>query len=85
MGRPQTLRISPFEKFGLGRHEAAGYVNKTLSAFDRMVVSGEMPPPRIFGGEEVWVRTELEAAILNAPRKAPKVERGGSIYELVGR
>ena len=85
MGRSAAVQVAPFLKFGLGRHEAAGYVSKTLAAFDRMVISGEMPPPRIFGGEEVWVRTELEAALLNSPRKAAKPARGESIWGQVGR
>ena len=51
----------------LRRGQAALHVGVSASHFDRLVESGVMPSPRLLGGVKVWARTEIEAALLDAP------------------
>ena len=54
-------------KFGLNRQEAAAYVGVSATKFDELVRTGTMPQPRLIGRRKVWIRTELEAALISLP------------------
>ena len=61
------LSKAPAMPFGLARSGAATYLGLSVSSFDRLVATGVLPGPRQLGGSKRWVRTELEAALLEAP------------------
>ncbi len=46
---------------------AAAHVGVSASYFLQMVETGQMPAPRIMGSVKVWIRSELEEALLVAP------------------
>ena len=65
-----SLVISPLEKIGLSRLEAAGLVGVTPSAWDELVRHGDMPRARRIGAFERWDRREVESAFSNMPHVA---------------
>lgn len=53
--------------FALRRPHAAAHVGCSVGHFDKLVDAGTMPRPRIMDGVKVWLRPELEEALLAAP------------------
>lgn len=47
----------------LDRKEAASYVGVSPGTFDKLVRSGEIPPPIRLLGRKVWDRSELDRTI----------------------
>lgn len=53
---------------GLSRSAAAEYIGVGVCTFDSMVADGRMPPPRLPQGKrKVWLRTEIDTAMLALP------------------
>jgi hypothetical protein len=71
------------EKFGLTKAEAAAFIGITSSAFEAMVLNGDMPQARRFGVVDRWIRHELERAAMDMPTSSPTKARDP--YENVGR
>ena len=63
-----SLVLGPFEKLGLSRLEAAGFIGVTPTAFDVLVREGDMPPARRVGTVDRWDRRQIEAAFSNMPQ-----------------
>lgn len=59
------------QPFGLDRASAAAHLGISVSAFDRLVASGVLPPARKLGASRRWVRSELEHALIEAPADQP--------------
>lgn len=51
----------------LRRAHAAAYVGCSVVHFDKLVSADIMPQPRIIGSVRVWLRCELDEALLSAP------------------
>ena len=54
-------------EFGLRRPRAAAFVGVSVVHFDKLVAAGIMPQPRPLDGVRVWLRPELEEALLSLP------------------
>lgn len=59
------------QPFGLGRSDAAAYLGLSVSAFDRLVAAGNLPPGRMLGAAKRWARSELERALVESPADSP--------------
>ena len=53
-----------FAPSGLRRAQASFYVGLSATHFDKLVAEGLMPTPRLAGGVKLWLRSELEFALL---------------------
>ena len=53
-----------FAPLGLRRAQASLYVGLSATHFDKLVAEGLMPTPRLAGGVKLWLRSELEFALL---------------------
>jgi len=49
---------------GLRRVQASLFVGISAAHFDKLVDDGLMPAPRIAAGVKIWLRSELEYALL---------------------
>jgi hypothetical protein len=49
---------------GMRRAQAATHVGISAAHFDKLVIDGLMPSPRIAAGVKIWLRSELEYALL---------------------
>lgn len=54
-------------RFGLTRGEAAFMAGVSATTFDKMVEAGVMPAARTWGARKLWLRPEVEAALLELP------------------
>lgn len=54
-------------RFALSRGEAAFMAGVSAGTFDKMVSDGAMPRPRAYGARKLWLRPEIEAALLELP------------------
>ena len=54
---------------GLTREQAAEFIGVSVSTFDRMVATGEMPRPRKVRGCVRWDAIELAEAFRKLPRQ----------------
>jgi len=54
---------------GLNREQAAAFVGISPSLFDRAVVAGTMPQPRMIGARSIWDVDELAASFKAIPHK----------------
>ena len=59
--------ISPAERLGLARGEAAEYIGVSPGLFDQMVADGRMPKPRCINSRRLWLRPEVEKAFALLP------------------
>ena len=59
--------ISPSDRYGLNREEAATYIGIKPTLFDTLVADGRMPKPRCINSRRVWSRIELEKAFALLP------------------
>jgi len=59
MASSEMIDLSPI---GLNRSDAAAYVRLSLSAFDRMVETGQLPPPLHINWSKVWEVRKLDDA-----------------------
>ncbi|MDR3461720.1 MAG: hypothetical protein P4L76_05320 [Beijerinckiaceae bacterium] len=66
--RETRLFLTPTEKLGLTRLEAAAFIGVTPSAWDDLVANGDMPQARRLGAFERWDRRQVEAAFSLAPQ-----------------
>ena len=62
---------------GLKLLAAAEYVGVSNNTLTKMVRQGLMPPPRCFGARRLWIRAELDAALLALPIAGPN-DAGGA-------
>ena len=60
-------RIPLHKRAHLSRAVAAEYIGVTAKIFDRMVASGQMPPPAAIGNRRVWNRAGIESAVWELP------------------
>lgn len=58
------------ERFALSRGEAAFMAGVSVGTFDKMVEAGVMPPPRAYGARRLWLKPEVERALLELPATA---------------
>ena len=56
-----SIFITPL---GLRRGQASLFVGISAAHFDKLVDDGLMPSPRIAAGVKIWLRSELEYALL---------------------
>ena len=63
----RSALISPAERLGLNRGEAAEYFGVSPSTFDKMIAKGVMPPSKVFGARRIWDRRAIERAFANLP------------------
>lgn len=59
---------------GLTREQSAEFVGVSVSTFDRMVASGEMPQPRKVRGCVRWDAIELAEAFRKLPRQGGETQ-----------
>jgi hypothetical protein len=64
--RPSTAPAG-VERFALSRGEAAFMACVSVGTFDKMVEAGVMPAPRAYGARRLWLRPEVERALLELP------------------
>ncbi len=62
---PKLEHICP--PAALRRPHAAAYVGCSAGYFDGLVSAGIMPRPRTLNGIKVWLRYELDEALMTAP------------------
>jgi predicted DNA-binding transcriptional regulator AlpA len=62
-------RLRPIPRRGLSRIEAAIYIGVSPSKFDRMVVDGRAPRPRLIDSRKVWDVIELDLTFDDLPRE----------------
>lgn len=55
---------------GLNREQAAAFVGISPSHFDKAVVAGTMPQPRMIGARSIWDVDELAASFKAIPHKS---------------
>jgi predicted DNA-binding transcriptional regulator AlpA len=77
----KTQFISPEDRYGLSRSEAASYIGVSVSLFDQLVADGRMPPPRNANSRNIWKRAELEQAFDELPSAGQKTYNGESANE----
>lgn len=63
----RSSSISPQDRLGLSRVEAAEYVGVGVALFDAMVADGRMPPPKTINSRKVWPRQRVEIAFSELP------------------
>jgi hypothetical protein len=56
--------------FALNREQAAAFVNLSVTLFDKCVLAGSMPAPRVLGGRLIYLVEDLMDAARRAPGKA---------------
>lgn len=60
---------------GLRRDDAALHCGVSPSFFDKLVAKGILPPPRKLGAKvKVWVRQELDMALMSLPPGDGEIE-----------
>jgi predicted DNA-binding transcriptional regulator AlpA len=64
---PQRHRAPVLPPAALNREDAAAYVSLSGNGFDDAVKAGVMPQPRTHGRRLIWIRAELDAALLQMP------------------
>jgi predicted DNA-binding transcriptional regulator AlpA len=57
-----TYQVISFPS-GMNRGKAAAHVGISPGYFDKMVKEGLLPPPRILGSKNMWIRQELDDAL----------------------
>jgi predicted DNA-binding transcriptional regulator AlpA len=73
----KSLVLTPGDKLGLSRVEAAEYVGVSTGLFDEMVKDGRMPKPKAINARRVWSRPQLEKAFASLPEDGQDVESQG--------
>lgn len=58
-----AARSAPTWPRALGRETAALYCDLTVSAFEREVAAGRLPPPAMLGGKEHWSRPQIDECL----------------------
>lgn len=64
--RARDQRIAPR---GLNREQASAYIGISPSTFDKLVVAGAMPRPRMLETRKVWDIQELDRAFDDLPHE----------------
>jgi hypothetical protein len=59
--------MSPLDRIGLSRVEAADFIGVPSHLFDQMVDDGRMPHPKDIGGHKVWSRPAIEKCFTELP------------------
>jgi len=72
----RRLEVSPADKYGLDRCEAAAHIGVGVTLFDEMVEDGRMPPPKMINSLKVWKRTAIEKAFDNLPVRHVRLASG---------
>ena len=65
----KSLTLTPSDKLGLSRIEAAEYVGVSTGLFDELVKDGRMPKPKAINARRVWSRPQLEKAFASLPEE----------------
>jgi predicted DNA-binding transcriptional regulator AlpA len=61
------MGVLTLQRIGLSRQESATFIGIGVTKFDELVSAGIMPQPRKFGSRKIWVRAELEIALISIP------------------
>ncbi len=64
--RARDQRIPPR---GLNREQASAYIGISPGTFDKLVMAGAMPPPRMLESRKVWDIHELDRAFDDLPHE----------------
>ena len=67
--RGRRPRISPLDRIGLSRTEAADFISIPPHLFDQMVGDGRMPYPKDIDGHKVWSRLAVEKCFAELPER----------------
>jgi hypothetical protein len=59
--------MSPFDRIGLSRTEAADFIGVPPLLFDQMVSDGRMPHPKDIDRHKVWSRLAVEKCFAELP------------------
>ena len=70
---PKVKLISPNDRLGMSRFEAAEYIGVSPPLFDAMVQDGRMPQPKLINRRHVWLRARIERAFEQLPDAANDV------------
>ena len=69
-GSRERLAPAGVVRFAMSRVEAAFMAGVSTGSFDKMVAEGVLPQPRIWGARKLWLKPELELALLDLPEVA---------------
>jgi predicted DNA-binding transcriptional regulator AlpA len=67
--RGRRPRLSPLDRIGLSRAEAADFIGVPPHVFDQMVDDGRMPHPKDIDGRKVWSRLAIEKWFAELPEE----------------
>ncbi len=56
-------RILPHWPAAMRKERAASYLDLSIAAFEREVLTGSLPPPTLLDGKERWLKVSLDRAI----------------------
>lgn len=62
--------MSPLNRIGLSRAEAADFIGVPSHLFDQMVGDGRMPRAKDIDGHKVWSRLAIEKGFAELPEQA---------------
>jgi hypothetical protein len=62
-------RMSPLDRIGLSRVEAADFIGVPSNVFDKLVDDGRMPHPKDIDGYKVWSRLAIEKFFAELPEQ----------------
>lgn len=84
MVKPSASALPPsLPPMGLSRVMAAEFVGVSPSKFDEMVRDGRMPRPRRIDARRIWLRPELEAAMLDLPVEGKEANSRDGEWDVV--
>lgn len=66
-GSRERLAPAGVVRFAMSRVEAAFMAGVSTGTFDKMVADGALPQPRSWGARKLWLKPELELALLDLP------------------
>jgi hypothetical protein len=58
-----AARILPNWPAAMRKERAAAYLDLSIAAFEREVLTGRLPPPTVLDGKERWLRASLDRAL----------------------
>lgn len=74
MNRGHEIAPAGVTRFALSRGEAAFMAGVSPGTFDRMVADGSMPAARTYGARKMWLKPEIERALLELPEEAASAD-----------
>ena len=73
MSEPLRARDQRLAPRGINREQAAAYIGVSPATFDKLVVAGAMPRPRMAESRKVWDLVELDRAFDDLPHEGASI------------